>query len=237
MKSIYLFFLLIQVSFIWCPPTVHSLKIDDIDLLNMHIKDDTAFVFDLDEVLIRYTDNSDDLFAIKCPQGEQTKKIVLSAIACARWSIGWTSRPVSGAYSTHEQLKQLGIDFSEKAYEVAGCEHCDFRRNSQRVTMAYTHGIVFGGTGKGLALFEFLRRIKHQPRELVVIDDRLDFLKDVRAIFSSNFVPLKVDSSVSKKREESSVDQIHEGIQNVYLYQYERPETCWSSLRNFLGLS
>ncbi len=103
--------------------------------------------------------------------------------------------------------------------------------------MAYTHGIVFGGTGKGLALFEFLRRLKQQPRELVVIDDRQAFLKDVRAIFSSDFVPLKVDSSVSKKGEESSVEQIHKAIQNVYLYQYDKPETFWGSLCDFLGLS
>lgn len=110
-----------------------------------------------------------------------------------------TARKYSFSEVTFKQLNDAGLSFSQDKNEKPFA----FWMNGKRV--AYRNGVLFcDGVDKGLCLVEYLKRKRHVSREIVMLDDSIDNLENVRKVMQSenyNFHGLRynhLDERVSK---------------------------------------
>jgi hypothetical protein len=76
-----------------------------------------------------------------------------------------------------KELNQLGLFFTSAVNGTSSIR----LNTSQEKYSAFKEGILFTGPfSKGETLSEFLKHTKLQPKEIVFIDDRLDYIKDVQ---------------------------------------------------------
>lgn len=88
--------------------------------------------------------------------------------------VGLTSRSTPLADRTHEQLKALGIHFDENPLYDNDIHFDDAGR------VKYVRGIIFcSGRSKGDALRAFLQHTFMRPQNIVFVDDKDKYLRDV----------------------------------------------------------
>lgn len=92
-----------------------------------------------------------------------------------------TARKYSFADVTFRQLNDAGMNFSQDEHE----ESFEFTMNGRRVV--YSQGVLFcDGANKGLCLIEYLKRKLSAVSDVVMLDDSMDNLENVREVMRAN---------------------------------------------------
>jgi hypothetical protein len=95
--------------------------------------------------------------------------------------IGLTSRGCLIRERTCEQLKKIGIDFSQFSLCSKDLELVDTHKGF------FCQGIIFcGQNNKGKLLFNFFEKIKFKPKKVIFIDDGLKYIQQVDAEAKKN---------------------------------------------------
>lgn len=101
-------------------------------------------------------------------------------------TIALTNRYTEMAYSTHRNLRSVGIDFSKNTPHLEDCWIDGIVSPSK-----YIGGILFNGliNFKGDTLVAFLKQINYTPKKLIYIEDKLNHLSQVEECVSSLSIP------------------------------------------------
>jgi hypothetical protein len=101
-------------------------------------------------------------------------------------TIALTNRYTEMAYSTHRNLRSVGIDFAKNTPYPEDCWVDGITSPSK-----YIEGILFNGliNFKGDTLVAFLKQINYTPKKLIYIEDKLKHLSQVEKCVSSLGIP------------------------------------------------
>jgi len=97
-----------------------------------------------------------------------------------------TNRYTEMAYSTHRNLRSVGIDFARNPPFPKDCVISAAKSSSK-----YIEGVIFNGliNFKGDTLAAFLKQINYTPKKLIYIEDKRQHLAQVEQCISSLGIP------------------------------------------------
>ncbi|MDP1836512.1 MAG: DUF2608 domain-containing protein [Chlamydiales bacterium] len=97
-----------------------------------------------------------------------------------------TNRYTEMAYSTHRNMRSVGIDFARTAPFPEDCWIKEATSPSK-----YIEGIIFNGllNFKGDTLATFLKQIDYRPKKLIYIEDKLKHLSQVQKCIQDMGIP------------------------------------------------
>lgn len=99
--------------------------------------------------------------------------------------VGLTARYIEMAFTTHDQLLSVGIDFSKNTIYPFDCEI------EGGFAAKFIDGIIFNGlkNDKGEILVRFFNRIGCRPKKVIYIDDKLSNIQSVQAAIEKENIP------------------------------------------------
>ena len=119
------------------------------------------------------------------PVENDVPKLLRQAQARGIKTIGLTARTLDVAATTLRQLASIDVDLSK------GSIHKPDIEIRSKDLARYTGGILFVGDRnvKGEVLTQFLKLIKHEPKRIVFVDDKLKHVQSVEAAMKELKIP------------------------------------------------
>lgn len=172
----------------------NAIQIDSIAKINFkNFNKDTLVLFDLDETLLIDKNHKRQNIDVKHIGNKQYIPIennvggmieTIKKINADKTVLGLTKRGYIKERSGDSQAKELNIPFSRRRFEKLNMEKIGNKG-------CFNNGVIYtAGGDKGMHLGDFLKKAGINPKEIVMVDDRLDNLEAVHKFALSLNIPV-----------------------------------------------